>query len=205
MRRRWLWFSVIIIAAVFALIMTYLQRSYQFELLLRTALPLFNEWLLHFLRIAVQLLLIVFVVVSVVEWSRGLRCQKCKSRQLQCRHVAPFGYRYYLCGDCGNRQKRLPGGTWIDASGSTDADKFLGRVQADPWNGVDSLEVPVDFDQEGPAITGIEQALRRRRERSTTLKRSTVVENPLANSAETIENPSHSPRSFSSPSQEESI
>lgn len=192
-------------SAVLALIMTYLQRPFQFELLFRAALPIIGNWLLHFIRLTIQLLLMVFLVMAVTEWSRGRRCQHCNSRHLQCRHVALFGYRYYLCSDCGGRQKRLPGGSWSDAPGSADDEKFLGRLPSDPWNGSEDPGVFLDSEQVGPAKTGIEQALRRRRERLATPSHATVGEDQTTDPTQAIDHPSRSPSSVPGPSEDRSV
>ncbi|HWE36685.1 MAG TPA: hypothetical protein VG406_08965 [Isosphaeraceae bacterium] len=81
---------------------------------------------------------IVLGVNAAISASLGIRCPTCGKRTLRRRSAEAFGYRFYDCGECGARYKRLPlEFAWHDASGLVDADRFRPRAGAgaDPWGG----------------------------------------------------------------------
>jgi hypothetical protein len=80
--------------------------------------------------------LIVLLVNAAISASLGIHCPTCGSRTLRRRSSEAFGYRYFDCGECGARYKRLPlDYHWQDASSPLDADRYRPRAGAgaDPW------------------------------------------------------------------------
>jgi len=74
---------------------------------------------------------------------QGLRCPGCRSRDIRCLSVTPFGYRYFLCGACAERWKRTAWGRWQDASSTEDASHFVSRIKR---RGHQGPIRPIDYD-----------------------------------------------------------
>jgi hypothetical protein len=109
-----------ILVAFFAIVATYLW--------LRAP-----HWLLVPLGIGVGCgaVWLVLQFVSVTLW--GLECPACGARGMRRFAVTSFGYRYFRCGECGQKCKRGILGAWADASGRADQAVYKPRGKMDPW------------------------------------------------------------------------
>jgi hypothetical protein len=147
-----------LIYLLFGVVLLYLVQTVLLKSqpsLLNIALPLA---LLGWLGIAFAVALVQGVVVPILS---GVACPKCSKPALERVAVRSFGPRYFRCGACGSRVKRVSFGRWEEVIDPAEAAIF------DPVKAERVLEVDTWAEEDaGMGAKSIDSLVRNKRRRN---------------------------------------